>query len=129
MDPVRKVSNIKEFANEPLVLANKLVDVEKSKEGVFDVEIVNAYETEIKPIQISNDNTIAPPTVAISPSPSYIIEYKVDSSRGRNHYLVKSVIRDKKLLVATVQCKEDDYEKLSQEAKSIIDSVQLILKI
>lgn len=124
MDPVRKISSIKEFAENPMVLANKLISVEKSKDGVFEVDIVNAYETEIKPINSGSTSTST--NLQPSPSVAYVIEYKVDSSRGQNHYLVKSVIRNKKLFVATVQAKDGDFDGLSKEANMMINSIQLV---
>ena len=127
MDPVRKISSITEFASDPMILANKLINVEKSKEGVFEVDIVNAYETEIKAFQSDPTSTNLKTNLAtLEPSKAYVIEYKVDSSRGQNHYLVKAVIRNKKLFVATVQTKNEDFDQLSKEANTIINSIQLI---
>jgi len=33
-------------------------------------------------------------------------------SRGKNHYVIRSTVVDKKLYVFTAQCKEDNYEEL-----------------
>ena len=77
--------------------------------GVFDAEVLAAYESER--------------AVSDIPSyPAYFIEYKIDSSRGKNHYFVKTSIINQKLYVFTVQVKEDDANKKEEEAKSMLES-------
>lgn len=125
MDRV-KISNIKEFFKEPSGLALKVVDVERSKEGVFEVVILKASE---QPTLLTSTQSNADFDNLVSQSkniPSYVIEYKVDSSRGLNHYLVKSTIANKRLFVATVQSREEDFNDISIEANSMINSFILI---
>ena len=111
-----KVDTIKDIFKEPLLLANKVTQVEKSKEGVFDVTILNTKEDTVK--LASPDST---------PPVSYIVEYKIDSSRGQNHYLVKSTIINKKLYVATVQTKDADWkDEIPGTAAKLIDSLVII---
>jgi len=118
-DPV-KINNIKDFTT-PQGLSEKVSNVEKSKEGVFEVDVIS-YRENTTPVS-SNGNF-----------PSYDLEYKIDSryylllillmlmlllllllfniSRGKNHYVIRSTVVDKKLYVFTAQCKEDNYEEL-----------------
>jgi PsbP len=105
-----KINDIKEFAS-PSALAQKVVDVEKSKEGVFEADVISSGESKLP---ISSEGKLA-----------YDIEYKVDSSRGQNHYFVKTSVVDKKLYVFTVQCKEESVAELTETAKAIIDSFKL----
>ena len=115
-----KVNTIKDIFKEPLLLANKVTQVEKSKEGVFDVTILNTNEDTVKLVS-SPDSTQTTPPVA------YIVEYKIDSSRGKNHYLVKSTIVNKKLYVATVQTKDADWkDEIPATAAKLIDSLVII---
>mmetsp|Transcript_35530 Transcript_35530/g.36200 ORF Transcript_35530/g.36200 Transcript_35530/m.36200 type:complete len:221 (-) Transcript_35530:16-678(-) len=104
-----KVSSLKEFAS-PESLANIVVSVEKAKEGVFDVNILHATET----------------TPICDDLPSYEIEYIVESSRGKNHFLVKTTIVDKNLYVLTVQGPDDKYvSDLSDTAIQIVSSLKI----
>lgn len=107
MDKV-KIQNIKDFTT-PKGLADKVVLVEKSKEGVFEADVVDAKEG----------------SEAVAGIPAYEIEYKIDSSRGKNHYFVKATVFNSKLYVFTVQCKEDSAEEIQSKAKSILDSLVL----
>lgn len=63
--------------------------------------------------------------ISTSKLPAYEIEYKVDSTRGQNHYLIKTSVVNKKLYVFTVQCKEDSYVTLKNTAQSILDSFRV----
>ena len=142
MDRV-KIANIKDFFKEPSALANKLVEVEKSKEGVFDVFVLQAIQSSV-PVMSStaastlsennnnnnnnnsdNEATISPPSSTATSATAYTIEYKVDSSRGQNHYLVKATVVDRRLLVATVQTRDKDYSTLTSEAIRTLDSLMV----
>ena len=115
-----KVDTIKDIFKEPLLLANKVTQVEKSKEGVFDVTILNTKEESVKLASSPDSSQTTPPV-------SYIVEYKIDSSRGQNHYLVKSTIINKKLYVATVQTKDADWkDEIPGTAAKLIDSLVII---
>eukprot|EP01038_Epipyxis_sp_PR26KG_P012011 gene12011-16079_t len=104
IDPV-KINSIKDFST-PAELGDKVVAVELSKEGVYEASIITANEVDIP----------------ISNIPAYFIEYKVDSSRGKNHYNVKSAIFNKNLYILTSQCKEGSYPNLEKITKEILDS-------
>lgn len=111
-DPVR-IKSIVDFAT-PQGLGDKVVNVELGKEGVFEAEVVSA--------KVSDK-----PAVRKDPSayPSYDVEYKVDSSRGRNHYVIKATVLDKKLYVFTAQAKEASFEDLAPKIKTIVESLEL----
>lgn len=106
VDPVR-IGNIRDFAT-PEGLAERVVQVEKSKEGVFEANVLSARES-ARPV------SLADPSI-----PAYEIEYMVDSSRGQNHYVVKTTVIDSKLYVFTVQSKEATFPAISNSAFDII---------
>jgi alpha-L-arabinofuranosidase len=113
-----KIDNIKQLFKTPSELANRVQKVELSKDGVFDVKILSASETSIP---FNEESSI----------PSYTVEYRVDSSRGVNHYLSRSVVTpEKKLIVSTVQAKEEDYMNteidVKENAQLMINSFTLI---
>lgn len=64
--------------------------------------------------------------ISVSNLPAYEIEYKVESTRGKNHYFIKTSVVNKKLYVFTVQCKEDSVVELAETAQSIIDSFKVV---
>ena len=105
-----KINSIEEFAT-PAALAKRVVDVEKSKDGVFEADII-AYGESKTPI-------------SASARPSYDIEYKIESSHGNNHYVIKTSVVNSKLYVFTVATKEDSFPQLSETARAIVDSFKL----
>lgn len=104
------MTNIRDFAT-PDQLAEKVVNVERAKEGTFEVEVVSAKESTV-PLSTAN-------------MPAYVIEYKVDSSRGQNHYKVKASVVSSYLYVFTVQTKENDYAGVVDVVNTAIDSLGL----
>lgn len=98
-----KILQLKEFAT-PKELGDKVLNVEKSKEGFIDGSVIQAIEETQK-------NNIY-----------YTIDYVAESTRGKNHYLVKASVVDRELYVFTVQCKEADYVNLADEARGMINS-------
>ena len=108
VDPV-KISNIREFAT-PQGLAERVVQVEKSKEGVFEANVISASESQV-PVSQS--------------TPAYEIEYNIDSSRGKNHYLVKTTVIQSRLYVFTAQCKEEAFPLLKKDLSEIVDSFRV----
>ena len=103
-----KIPSLANFGK-PDVLANKVQSVEKSKEGVFDVTMINAIES----------------TPAYDNIPAYVLEYIVDSSRGKNHYLVKTTIVNQNLYVFTIQGTDEMYPKLSSIAQTMVNSFEV----
>ena len=105
-----KINSIEEFAT-PSDLAKRVVDVEKSKDGVFEADIISYGESKTP--------------ISASGRPAYDIEYKIESSHGNNHYVIKTSVVNKKLYVFTVATKEDSFAGLSDTARAIVDSFQL----
>lgn len=110
VDPV-KINNVREFTS-PMGLAERVLAVERSKEGFIDGAILSAKETVIK---LNDDNVI----------PVYDLDYRVETPRGLNHFIVRSTIYQKRLYVFTVQCKEDMYNNLSGLMQEIAASLSL----
>mmetsp|Transcript_19979 Transcript_19979/g.33464 ORF Transcript_19979/g.33464 Transcript_19979/m.33464 type:complete len:238 (+) Transcript_19979:74-787(+) len=123
VDPV-KINNIKEFTS-PSGLAEKVVNVEKAKEGVFETEVLGSKETVVPRLLSDNRDTVISTENSAMQEPlfAYDIEYKVDSSRGLNHYVVRSAVGNKKLYVFTAQCKEASYPEVKDVTRQILDSL------
>ena len=58
--------------------------------------------------------------------PAYDLEYKVESQRGNNHFVVKTSVIDRMLYVFTVQCREEDYPMLQDEMHTVLESVSVM---
>lgn len=104
-----KINSIRQFSS-PGDLAQRVVEVERSKEGFMDAEVLGAASSSI------------PPTASEA---AYDLEYKVLSTRGLNHYKVRTTILDKKLFVFTVQFKEEDFDRLHDVGDEILDSLTI----
>ncbi len=118
-----RINNIREFATAD-GLAEKVLAVEKAKDGVFEVEKIAASEFLIPIItQEKNDKNDMNTEVLL---PVYDIEYKVDSSRGENYYDIRTTIFDKKLYILTCQSKADMIVGIKDTTKNIIDSFSII---
>lgn len=111
-DPVR-IKSIVDFAT-PQGLGDKVVGVELGKEGVFEATVVSA--------KVSDKPAVRGDPAAY---PSYDVEYKIDSSRGQNHYVIKATVLNKKLYVFTAQAKEASYGELAPKIKSIVESLEI----
>jgi hypothetical protein len=109
-DPVR-IKSILDFAT-PQGLGEKVVNVELAKEGVFSADVLSATKS----------STLASGNPDF---PSYDVEYKIDSSRGKNHYLIKATVVDSKLFVLTAQAKEATFGELEPELRQILASLRL----
>lgn len=112
MDKV-KIDNIKSFKS-PSELGDRVLNVEKDKDGFIDGK-VNRVEEEF--IVKENDPTSFP---------VYKVDYSVESTRGKNHYVAKATVVDKKLFVLTVQIKEADYEDYKTSIGKVVDSLIVI---
>lgn len=110
VDPV-KISSVREFAT-PQGLAERVVSVEKSKEGVFEANVISASESQ------------TPVTQSV---PAYVIEYNIDSSRGQNHYLVKTTVINSRLYVFTAQAKEDSFPSLAKSLAEVVESFRVVV--
>ena len=87
-------------------MGNRIVKLETRKDGVTDVELL---ESRVR-----------------GPGPGYYFQYRVASSRGRNRFNAEAFVRDSKLYVLTVQCREEDYESQEKIIDRIVDSFKLI---
>jgi PsbP len=104
-----KINNIVKFAT-PKELGERVVGVEKGKDGVLDAVLL-AYGDSSRTMD------------AEGASPAYDLEYKVESTRGNNHFLVKTSIINKQLFVFTVQCSEGRYDSVKEQMRELLDSV------
>lgn len=115
-----KLANIKDFTT-PTGLAEKLEKVEMGKEGVKEVNILRAVEVQVPSPDANNDGSPISNYI-----PAYDLEYKVDSTRGYNHYNVKATIYNSQLYVFTAQSKEETYDSLSPKIVKIMDSLVIM---
>jgi hypothetical protein len=99
---------LRDFAP-PDKVAEKVVGVELSKEGVFEAKVLSATES-------PDDRQPA------KGFPCYDLSYRVGSSRGNNHYDSRTTVVNGKLYVLTVQSKEEARESLATETAQILDS-------
>ena len=102
-----KISSIQDFAS-PSGVGEKVVAVERAKEGVFDAKLLASSASR---------------TPMNEKFPAYDLEYNVESQRGNNHFVVKTSVIDQKLYVFTVQCREEDFPLLKDEMLTVLDSV------
>ena len=105
-----RINSIQDFAS-PSGVGEKVVAVERAKEGVFDAQLLAASASR---------------TPMNSVFPAYDLEYKVESQRGNNHFVVKTSVIAKMLYVFTVQCREEDYSLLQDEMHSVLETVSVI---
>ena len=105
VDPV-KIDSLEDFGT-PEQVADRVLSVEETRDGVFTVELRSVQAT------------------AGSPS-YYTIEYAVDSSRGKKVYLCKYCISARKLYVLQTQALLNDFDApdrvVSKQLRGIIDS-------
>ena len=122
-----KVDRISEFTPLP-ELTNRVLTVEKGRDGVISVALVDAHESTV-PLKTErgSDGT----HVMHTPAPAiaaYDIDYSVDSTRGLIHYSTRCTIYDHKLYVLTAQCDESNYADVKDEIATVINSFQLQTK-
>lgn len=106
-----KINSIKEFTSAPK-LAERVLAVEKGKEGFIDGSVITTTETTIAS---NNGQSI----------PIYDLDYQVETTRGSNHFRVRTTIAGKKLYVFTAQCRQDSYQILAPVMQDILASFQL----
>lgn len=110
-----KIDDIRQFAT-PDELGKRVLDVEIKKDGDWYM---------IDPITLEKDlrrTRVVKTTELQSPFLSYLLDYEVDSSRGFKHYLVKTVVENKKLYVFTIQCEQDSFSKVEAVSRKVLDS-------
>jgi hypothetical protein len=106
-----KINSIRDFVNVKQ-LAERVLAVEKAKEGFIDGRIISARES----IVSTNDGATVP---------AFDLEYMVESTRGKNHFQSRATIAQRLLYVLTAQSKEDTNSSLDEGIKSILQSFRL----
>jgi hypothetical protein len=105
VDPV-KLSSLESFGT-PQFVGDRVVSVERKKDGVASAELVSAEEK-------TEDGIVY-----------YDIVYVNESSHGNNHYASRIAIRDGKLVVFTVQCRVEDFDGLAGGMLAMVNSFRL----
>jgi len=129
VDPV-KINSIKQFST-PSDLAKRVIEVERSKEGFMDAEVLGARASVVPAMVIvssSSDGTGNESDMSDGGSTgidAYDLEYQVESTRGLNHYNVRTTILNKNLFVFTVQYRQEDTERMRALGVDILDSLRI----
>ena len=106
VDPV-KIERV-EQAGSPADVGNRIVKLEGKKDGVLNVELLsNSQETSGGKLY-------------------YLFDYKVESTRGKNRYVAKAGVQDKKLIVFTVQVPIAGYSDYAPIINNMIASFKII---
>lgn len=125
-----KINSIKQFSS-PSDLAKRVIEVERSKEGFMDGEVLSARASEVPAMVVvsySSDGTGNVSDMSDGGSTgidAYDLEYQVESTRGLNHYNVRTTILNKNLFVFTVQYRQEDTERMRALGVEILDSLRI----
>lgn len=107
-DLIRKdISSIKAVYKSAPLLAEKLMDIERNKDGHISSRVLGVAEV---------------PFGAAAEAPAYDIEYVVESTRGLNHFKTRTFVEAGKVFVFTVQCKEVMFNDLRADIDSVFAS-------
>ncbi len=107
VDPIR-IKSLKEFGT-PSEVAAKIVMAELRRDGVLDVTLASdAREDESRG--------------------AYDVEYISDGTRGKKHFVTRSIVKDGKLFVLTVQVKQDDWIGLGDEVLEAVQTFRVLEK-
>lgn len=85
-----RLKNLREFGT-PEEVGAKIVMAELKRDGVLDVTMASDPSEDVG-------------------SGAYDVEYIADGTRGKKHYITRTVVKDGKLFVLTAQVKEGDLE-------------------
>jgi hypothetical protein len=94
VDPIR-IKSLRDFGT-PNEVAAKIVMAELRRDGVLDVTM-------------GRDPSEDPLTGA------YDVEYVSDGTRGKKHFVTRTIVKGQKLYVLTVQCRESDWKSVEKE--------------
>jgi hypothetical protein len=83
--------------------------------------VISAEETDLSILTSQSQEE----TPSIEKTIAYNIEYKVETTRGSNHYLARCTIFHKKLYVLTIQCKEAMFQSLDSPIYAIANSFKI----
>jgi hypothetical protein len=101
VDPVR-IESIQQSGS-PSEVGARIVALEGKKEGVSKVELLGSAQE----------------------GDFYTFDYKVESTRGRNRFLARAIVADKKLIVFTIQIPIDAYEANEATISRMLQSLQV----
>ncbi|CAJ1394298.1 unnamed protein product [Effrenium voratum] len=89
------------------VVADRIAAIERQKDGNFETDVLNAKEAPAGDI------------------PTYLIEYRCDTSRGFNHFLVRVALQKGRLYTVTSQAPEEQWKKLEEPTRGSFESFRL----
>lgn len=69
------------------------------------------------------DVTLASDASEDESSGAYDIEYISDGTRGKKHFVTRTIVKEGKLFVLTVQVKEDDWGPSPSLQREVMDAV------
>ena len=105
VDPIR-IQSLRQFGT-PNEVAAKIVMAELRRDGVLDV-------------------TMGRDPTEDSATGGYDVEYISDGTRGKKHFVTRTIVDDGKLYVLTAQCKEEDWKYVSDEVWASIATFQVL---
>ncbi|CAK8990371.1 PsbP domain-containing protein [Durusdinium trenchii] len=89
------------------VVADRIASIEKQKDGNFTTDVLSAKDVNAGDIQ------------------TYVIEYRCDTSRGYNHFLVRVALQKGRLYTVTSQAPEEQWSTLEEATRTSFDSFRL----
>lgn len=105
VDPIR-IQSLRQFGT-PNEVAAKIVMAELRRDGVLDV-------------------TMGRDPTEDSVTGGYDVEYISDGTRGKKHFVTRTIVDDGKLYVLTAQCKEDDWKYVEDEVWASVATFQVL---
>ena len=105
VDPIR-LNSLREFGT-PNEVAAKIVMAELRRDGVLDVTTGRDPKED-------------------SETGAYDVEYISDGSRGRKHFVTRTVVKEGKLYVLTVQCKQVDWNQVEDEVWASVSTFKVL---
>lgn len=105
VDPI-KLASLEAFGT-PEYVGDRVVDVERRKDGVLEVKLLGTGATREDGVSY------------------YTIEYTSESTRGNNHIISTVAVRNNKLYVFTTQSKQADFEALESSLREMASSFRL----
>ncbi len=105
VDPIR-ITSLKEFGT-PSEVAAKIVMAELRRDGVLDVTLASDAKEDLV-------------------SGAYDVEYISDGTRGKKHFVTRTIVKDGKLYVLTVQVKEDDWNEVKDEVLNAVGTFRVL---
>ena len=107
VDPIR-IKSLKDFGT-PSEVAAKIVMAELKRDGVLDVTLGR---------DAKEDERVG----------AYDVEYISDGKRGKKHFVTRSIVRDGKLFVLTVQVKQENWVDLENEVLEAVQTFRVLDK-